>query len=43
MIEVTGDEKYLETTQMANFSFVSVDNLFLKKGIKLICKIVYIQ
>lgn len=43
MIEVTGDKKYLETTQMANFSFVSVDNLFLKKDIKLICKIVYIQ
>ena len=43
MIGVTGDEKYLETTQTANFSFVSVDNLFLKKGIKLICKIVYMQ
>ncbi|PSK90154.1 permuted papain-like amidase YaeF/Yiix C92 family enzyme [Taibaiella chishuiensis] len=43
MIEVTGDKKYLGTTQTANFSFVSVDNLFLKKGIKLVCKIVYIQ
>lgn len=43
LIEVTGDKKYFETTQTADFSFVSVDNLFLKKGVKLICKIVYIQ
>ncbi len=43
LIETTGNEKYLNTTHMANFSFVSVDNLFLKKGVKPVCKIVYMQ
>lgn len=43
MIETTKDKKYFPTTHAVNFSFVSVDNLFLRKDMKLVCKIGYIQ
>lgn len=43
VIAATGDKKYLPTTHAANFNFVSVDNLFLRKDIRLVCKIGYIQ
>lgn len=43
VIEATGDKKYFNTTEASNFSYVAVDNLFLRRGIKLICKIGYMQ
>lgn len=43
MQETTGDKKYLPTTHTADFNFVAVDNLFLRKDIKLVCKIGYMQ
>lgn len=43
VIEATGDKNYFPITQTANFSFVSVDNLFLRKDMKLVCKIGYKQ
>lgn len=41
--EATGDPKYFTTTKTTNFSFVTTDNLFLRKDIRLVCKIAYIQ
>jgi hypothetical protein len=43
MIATTGNKKYFSTTRATNFNFVSVDNLFLRKDIRLVCKIGYIQ
>lgn len=43
VIEATGDKEYLPITKATNFSYVSVDNLFLRKDAKLVCKIGYIH
>ena len=43
MIDVTKDKKYFSTTQAASFKFVAVDDLFLRKDTRLVCKIGYIQ
>jgi hypothetical protein len=43
IIAATGDKKYFPTTHATNFNFVSVDNLFLRKDMRLVCKIGYIQ
>lgn len=41
--EATGLPNYLSTTRAGEFEYVAVDDLYLKKGIKMICKIVYKQ
>ncbi|WP_118974646.1 YiiX/YebB-like N1pC/P60 family cysteine hydrolase [Taibaiella koreensis] len=41
--ETTGDKKYLPLTEASGYSFVSVDNLFSRKDISLVCRIGYIQ
>lgn len=43
MIETTGKKDYFPTTQMADFKFIAVDNLYDRKDMKLICKIGYKQ
>ncbi|WP_118952771.1 C40 family peptidase [Taibaiella helva] len=43
MLETTGDKKYLPLTEASGFSFVSVDNLFVRKDMALVCRIGYIQ
>jgi hypothetical protein len=43
VIEAFGDEKFFQTTRMGRFSFVSVDNLFIGRKRRLVCKIGYIQ
>ncbi len=43
LLEATGDKKYLTTTEAGNFSFVAVDDLFLRRDAKMICKIGYMQ
>ena len=41
MTETTDDKDYLPTTHATNFNYISVDNLFLRKDCKLVCKIGY--
>lgn len=41
--EATGDPGYLPVTEASGFSYVSVDNLFQRKDMSLICKIAYKQ
>ncbi len=43
VIETTGDKQYLPVTKASGFSFVAVDNLFLRKDMTLVCRIAYIQ
>jgi len=41
--KVTNQNKYLNTTKAGAFEYVAIDDLYLKKGIKMICKIIYKQ
>ncbi len=41
--DATGNKNFFTTTSAGNFSFVAVDDLFLKKGVKMVCKIGYMQ
>jgi hypothetical protein len=43
IVETTGDKKYFRTTHTAHFNFVSVDNLFSRSDVRLICKVGYMQ
>lgn len=43
MIAATGDKQYFPVTHTPYFNYVAVDNLFLRKDIRLICKIGYMQ
>lgn len=43
VIKTTGKKDYFPLTQVNDFSFVAVDNLYSRKDMKLICKIGYKQ
>lgn len=43
VMEATGDRKYFSLTSTSDFSFVAPDNLYNRPGIRLVCKIAYIQ
>jgi hypothetical protein len=43
MIAATGDKQYFPVTHTPYFNYVAVDNLFLRRDIRLICRIGYIQ
>jgi hypothetical protein len=43
LIETTQKKDYFPSTQMADFQFIAVDNLYSRKDMKLICKIGYKQ
>ncbi|KAA5533122.1 hypothetical protein F0919_11245 [Taibaiella lutea] len=43
LVETTHKEDYFPLTQMADFRFIAVDNLYSRKDMKLICKIGYKQ
>lgn len=41
--KATGDNNFFPYTQRSEFKYISVDNLFISKGTKLICKITYVK